>query len=145
MRARQRHQEEERGVVRAHFVHQEFQVAPDGIHRVERKAQNVADVRGNIGVAIRLNQVPVLVHLVLFLSGRRQIARIDAFHADEHVDAAGLPRFRDEVLDLPRKHVDLHHELDRNALFVAQLDQRVENGFPVFVAREIIVGEKVKT
>ena len=42
--AGKRHKDEKRGMVRANFVHEEFQVAANGVDGVKRKADDVADV-----------------------------------------------------------------------------------------------------
>src|SRR5262249_39214567 len=38
----------------------------------------------------------------------------------------------------------LHHELQRDLVFFAEADQGVEDGFPVFIAREVVVREEVE-
>src|SRR5208337_4090695 len=84
--AGQRHEYEEGGVVGAHFVHEEFQIAADGVDRVEWEADDITDVRGNIGIAVRLNELAVFADLILFLAGGGKVAGIHALHTDEDVD-----------------------------------------------------------
>src|SRR6266571_3773562 len=122
----------------------EVEVAPDGIHRVVGKPDDVADVRGNIGVPVGFDQLRVLADVVLLFARCGEITRVDTFHADEDVDATCLPRLADEVLDLPGENVYLHHEFHGDLLFFAQADQSVEDRLPVFVAGKVVVGEKVK-
>ena len=143
-RAGKRSEHEEGGVVGLDVVHEIGDVAADGFDGVEREADDVADVRADAGVAIGVDELRILGDFVLRFSGRGEIARVHAFHADENVGAAGGARFSHEVFDLPGEHVDLHHELQGNVLFVLQVRQRVEDGFPIFVAREIVVGEEIK-
>ena len=54
--------------------------------------------------------------------------------------------FVNEVLDFPGEHIDLHHEIGRGYfIFGAQANEDVENGFPIFVAGKIIVGEEIES
>src|SRR6516225_3842236 len=142
--ARQGSQHKERGMVRLDLFGEEFHVAPDGIYGVEGEAEDIADVGGNPAVAISLDEVAILLDLILLLASGRKVARVDAFHADKNGHAAGLARLGDKILNLPGKHINLHHELDGYFFFLAKADEVVEDSFPVFVASEIIVGEKVE-
>ena len=143
--AGQRHKDEEGGVVGPDFVHQEFQVAADGFDSVKREADDVANVGRDIRIAVSLNEVAVFADLILFLAGGGQIAGINAFHADENVDASRLARFGDEVFDFPGEDVDLHHEFNGDFFLVANVDEDVEDGFPIFVAGKIVVGEEIES
>src|ERR1022692_198913 len=86
----------------------------------------------------------ILLHIVLFLARRGQIAGIHAFHADENVGASRTARLGDEILDFPGENVHLHHELDDYFFFLAHVDQGVENCFPIFVAGKVVVSEKIE-
>src|SRR5271157_579662 len=142
--AGQRHEDEKRGVVRADLVHEEFQIAADGIDSVEREADDVADMSGNVGIAVGLNELAIFADLLLLLAGGGEVAGIHALHADEDVQATGLAGLVDEVLDFPGEDVDLHHESHGNFFLGAQANEDVENGFPILVAGKIVVGEEIE-
>src|SRR6516225_5645273 len=142
--ARQGSKHEKGGMVRLDLFGEELHVTADGIHGVEGETEDVADVAGNVAVAVSLDELAIFLDLILFFAGGGEVARVDTFHADENGHAAGLTRLGDKVLDLPGKHIDLHHELDGYLFFHAQTDEVIEDGFPVLVAGEIVVGEKVE-
>jgi hypothetical protein len=52
------------------------------------------------------------------------------------------PHFLDELRRLVAQGVDLDDQLDRDAFALAQLDDPVEDRFPVLVAGEIVVGDE---
>ena len=73
---------------------------------------------------------------------RGEIVGVDVLHADEDVVDAGLHALLDEARDAVAERVDLHLQVDADALLLAQLDQPVEAGFPVAVARQVVVGQE---
>ena len=66
-----------------------------------------------------IDEVPIIVDLVLVLTGVLEVPRVDAFHADEGTAATRASRLFHEVLDLVRLYVHLDHEPERNPLFLA--------------------------
>ncbi len=72
-----------------------------------------------------------------------QGARVEAFHADEDLEAAGTARERDEAGDAVGERVDLHQEAHRDAPSLARLDEPGEDPAPVGVPAEVVVGEEV--
>ena len=80
--------------------------------------------------------------LVLPLLRRKEIVRIDVFQPDEDARDTGAFRFSNEVWDFMAQRVDLNQETNVHAVSFAQLDDAIKNQLPVFVAREIIVGNE---
>src|SRR6185503_21353849 len=89
------------------------------------------------------DHVAVLGGLVLRLARRLQVRGADRLHAEKDLAAAGARRLLDEPRDLPRQRVDLDHEIDLDPLLLAQADETVEDRLPAWIAREVVVGEKV--
>ncbi len=110
--------------------------------RILRKAEDVAAEGNNAGGAPRLQHGAVFADLVLPLLGVQQVGGVDGLQADEHAPAAGAPAFLDEVRDLVGQRIDLDQEAERDLLALAQVDDAIENGFPLPVAREIVVGDE---
>src|SRR6202044_3391965 len=55
---------------------------------------------------------------------------------------AGAFGLLDKVRDFVAKRVDLDHQSKRDSSVLTQLDQAVEDRFPILVARKIIVGDE---
>ena len=47
-----------------------------------------------------------------------------------------------EIRDFVAQRIDLHDDVDLEAVFLLELDDAVEDGFPVLVAGEIVVGDE---
>ena len=117
-------------------------VAPDRLRRVGGKAEDIAGQRHD---ALRLpgeQHLAVFGDLVLPLLGAGEIVRVDVLEPDEDARDAGALRLLDEVRDLVAERVDLDHQAERNAVLLPQLDQAVEDRFPILVAGEIVVGDE---
>src|SRR5262249_21741249 len=143
LRARQRREHEEGGLIGPDCVHEILDVALDTGAVVPREPDDVAGVDDDAGVVPLLDDALILLDFVLRLALGLQVVRVDALHPDEDLRAAGLGGERDEVLRLLRQ-IDLHHERDFDA-FLAQLDNLEEGLAPELFSREIVVGEKVKS
>ena len=61
---------------------------------------------------------------------------------DEDEGSAGARRLLDEIRNAMAERVDLQDQLDAEFFAFAQFDQPVEDGFPVAVAGEIVVGDE---
>ncbi len=59
-----------------------------------------------------------------------------------HPAAAAL---RDKVGDFIADRINLHDDVDLEAVFFSERDDTVEDGFPILVAREIVVGNEIVT
>ena len=90
-------------MVGAHILHKLSQVAADGIRRVVRETDDVADMRRNLGAAVGLDQLRVFLHVILALARRLQVFGVHAFHADENADTPRPARLGDEVLESSRR------------------------------------------
>ena len=89
-----------------------------------------------------LEKVAVFGDLVLALVGGEQVVRVDVLEADEGAHHARALRLVDEVRDPVAERVDLDREVGLQAFLLAQLDQPVEEGLPVLVAGEVVVGDE---
>ena len=142
LRARQRRQHEEFESVERQLLLDDLEVVADRIRRVVGEAEDIAG-EGHDADALPIKQhLAVFGDLVLPLLGGDQIGRVDVLEPDEHAGDAGAARFLDEVRDLVAERVDLDHETDIEAVFLAQLDDPVVDRFPILVAGEIVVGDE---
>ena len=142
LRAGQRRQHGEFEHIDRQLALDDLHVALDGGRRVAGQAHDEAGIGDDAGFLPGLEHFPVFGDAVLVLLHVNQIVRIDALQPDEGVVASGARRLRDEVRDQMREHVDLDQEGDAETLFLAQLDQPVEDRLPVLVAGEIVVGDE---
>ena len=90
----------------------------------------------------RQQHLAVFPDLILALLGAEKQFRIDVLKPDEHERRAGARRFLDEIRDAMTERVDLQDQLDPEFVALAQLNQPVEDGFPVAVPGEIFVGDE---
>jgi hypothetical protein len=56
--------------------------------------------------------------------------------------ASRANRLLDEVRDFVAHRIDLHDEVDLQPVAALELDEAVEDRFPILVAREIVVGDE---
>jgi hypothetical protein len=71
--------------------------------------------------------------------GRDQVVGVDVLETDEDVANARLCRLLDEIRNLVTERVDLNREYEIGEFRLAQMDDPIEQHFPVAVAREIVV------
>ena len=117
-------------------------ITPDAIGCIRREAEDVARKRDD---ALRLpgeQHFAIFGDLVLALLRGGEIVRVDIFQSNEHPRDAGPLRLRDEVFDFVTKRVDLDHQAERNPVLLPEVDQAIEDRFPLLVAREIVVGDE---
>ena len=89
-----------------------------------------------------LQHLAVFGDLVLALLGGQKIVGIDVLKSDEHAVDAGPTRLVDEVRDTMALGVDLDDQRYADAFVLPQLDQPVEEEFPVLVAGHVVVGDE---
>ena len=89
--ARNRGQHEERRLIDLNLVFQAFDVARNGGVCVKGKANNKANMGGNIRSMPGIDEVAIVCRIILFLISRLQVIIIDALHPDEHLRTACLP------------------------------------------------------
>src|SRR6266852_4923771 len=140
--ARQRRQAEELHHVDRQLALDDRNVAPDGLRCVVRESEDVTRISDRAHGLPGEQELAILGDLVLPLLGGDQRIGIDAFHPDEDASYARLRALFDEVRDLVAQRVDLDHQTDFDALLRAQFDDAVEDGLPVLVAGEIVVGDE---
>src|SRR5579864_672588 len=80
--------------------------------------------------------------LVLLLAGAQEILGVDIFESDEDADHAGSLGFFDEMRQAMTHGVDLNDELDVELFPLAQLNDAIEDQFPIGVAGEVVVGDE---
>ena len=89
-----------------------------------------------------LQHLAVFGDLVLALLGGQQVVRVDVLQPDEHAVDAGPARLLDEVRDPVALRVDLDDQGHLDAFVLLELDQPVEEIFPVLVAGHVVVGDE---
>ena len=142
LRTGQRRQAEELDDVERKFFLHDGDIAPDRLGRVRGKAQ---DITGERDDALRLpgeQHLAIFGDFVLTLLRCRKIVRIDVFQADEDPRDPGPFGLLDKVRNFVAQRVDLDHQSKRDSSVLAQRDQAVEDRFPIFVARKVIVGDE---
>ena len=140
--ARQRREEEELEHVERHFLLDDLDVAPRRFRRVVGEAEDVAGIGPDTDRLPGQQHVAVFGDLVLPLLGGEQIIRIDVLEPDEDAGDAGAFGFGDEIRNFVAQRVDLDQKAHVHAVLLAQLDDAVEDRFPVLVAGEIVVGDE---
>src|SRR5262245_33110366 len=136
LRTGQRSQAEKLDNVEREFSLYDRDITSDAVGGIRREAQDVARKRDD---ALRLpgkQHLAIFGDLVLALLRRGEIIRVDIFQSNEHPRDAGPLRLRDEVFDFVAKGVDLDHQPERNPAVFPELDQAIEDGLPLLVARE---------
>jgi hypothetical protein len=142
LRARQRREAEEFQDIDRQCFLDDLDVARDRFRRVSREAEDVASV-GDDAMAPPLQQhLAVFPDLVLALLGAEKRFRIDVLEPDEHEGCAGARCLLDEIRNPMAERIDLQDQLDAEFFALAQLGQPVEDGFPIAVAGEIVVGDE---
>ena len=100
VRAGQRRQHEKRRLVRFDFVLEKTHVLGDLFLGIPGQADDVAGMHQHAGVVPFFDDAAIFFDFILLLAFGREVLRIDAFHADENLSAAGSGRQRDEVFRL---------------------------------------------
>ncbi len=72
----------------------------------------------------------------------KRFVGVDVFEADKDPLAAGAGRLVGEIRAAVAQRVNLDDELQAEPFLLADLDQPVENRFPVAVAGEVVVGDE---
>ena len=142
LRAGQRRQDEQLEDVERQLLLDDLHVAQDRGARVAREAQDVAGPRRGAAGVPRLQHLAVFGDLVLALLGGQQVVRVDVLQTDEHAVDAGPARFMDEVRDAMALGVDLDDQGELDALVLLQLDEPVEEVFPMLVAGHVVVSDE---
>ena len=75
-----------------------------------------------------------------FLGGN-EIVGIDILKSNEHMARAGLRSFLYEIRNLVAERVDLNGKDEIRKFGLAQVDETIEQQFPVAIARKIVVGD----
>ena len=105
------------------------------------EAKNITGVRDGAVVAPFLEQLAVFGDLVLPFLGGNEIVGIDILKSNEHMARAGLRSFLYEIRNLVAERVDLNGKDEIRKFGLAQVDETIEQQFPVAIARKIVVGD----
>ena len=140
--AGQRRQIEEFQQVNRQLFLNDADVAQDRCRRVAGEAENVAAVGDNSRLLPCQQHLAVFGNLVLPLLRTDQVVRIDVLQPDEDALDAGALGLLDEVRQPVAERVYLDDEAHLQAFDFAQVNQAVEDRFPVFVAGEVVVGDE---
>src|SRR6201997_386240 len=145
LRSRQRSEAKEFDDIEWQFALENRNIPADRVGRVAREAKNVARQRHDALVFPGQQHLAILSDLVLPFLGGQQIVRINILKPYEYPSYAGAFALFDKVRDLMAECIYLNHQSQWNALNFPQPDQPIEDGFPILVARKIIVGDKKST
>jgi hypothetical protein len=110
--------------------------------RVVGKAEDVAGIGADAGRLPGEQHLAVFGDLVLPLFSRRQVVGIDVLEADENARHAGALRLGDEVGYPMAQGVHLDQEAYVQAVSPAPLNDSIEDGLPILVAGEVVVGDE---
>src|SRR5262249_52622779 len=140
--ARQRREAEEFQDIDRQFLFDDLDIPRDRFRRVGRQDENVARISDASMPPPRQQHLAVFPDFVLPLLGAEERLRIDVLKPNEYERGAGARGLLDEIRNAMTERVDLQDQLDSEFFALAQLDQPVEDGFPVAVASEIVVRDK---
>ena len=76
------------------------------------------------------------------LLGCNEIIGVDVLKSDENAAHASLRRFFDEIRNLVAKRVDLDCKAKAGKLGLAQINEAVEQQFPIAITREIVIRDE---
>ncbi len=110
--------------------------------RVGREAQDVARVGQHLGALPRLQHLAVFGDAILTFRRALETVGIDVLEPDENLLAPRAHRLLDEVRNFVAHRVHLHDEVYLQVVAALEFDDAIEDRFPIFVAREIVVGDK---
>src|SRR6185312_8186605 len=131
LRSRQRRQAEELQQVNRQLPLDDVDVPQNGIDCIVRKAKDIPGVGDDARSLPGQQHRPVFSDPVLALFGARQIIRIDVLEPDEDAPHAGLGAFLYEIRQLVAERIDLNNEADMEILYLPQMYEAIENGFPI--------------
>src|SRR5581483_4345890 len=117
-------------------------VVDDRFRRIIRKTKNVAAVSQHSLLLPGQQHLAIFRNFVLLFLGAQQAVGIDVFQTDEDALDAGASTLFDEVRKLMTERIDLNDEIELQLFRLTHLDHAIENRFPVFVARKVIVGDE---
>src|SRR5688500_14950217 len=98
VRAGKRSQHEKRSLVGSDLIHEKSDVCIDLFGRIPRQADNISGVYQYARVMPFFDDAAILFNFILLLAFGLEVLRIDAFHADKNLRAAGARRQWHEVL-----------------------------------------------
>src|SRR6516164_9679064 len=142
LRARQRGEQEELQQIDRQFPLDDVDVAQNRFDCVVRKAKNVAGISDHACCLPGQQHLTIFGDLVLPLLGAEQVLRVDILKADEYAPYARPRAFFDEVRQAVAEGIDLDDETDVELVDLPQPDQPIEDGFPLLVASEIVIGNE---
>src|SRR5689334_14757163 len=90
----------------------------------------------------RKKHLAVIGYFILAFLGPQQAVRIDILEADEDPFDPRTSRLGNKIRQFMAERIDLDDKADLEALTFAQLDQLIEDRFPVLIPGEIVVRDK---
>jgi hypothetical protein len=120
----------------------DLDVAQNALRRIVGQTDDVAAVGYRPNALPRLQHRAVLGDPVLLRLRGDQIVGVDVLEPDEDAAHTGTARLLNKPRDQMAKGVNLNDEFEPHPLALAQLDDPVEDRFPVAVSREVVVGDE---
>ena len=120
----------------------DLDVADNRFFGVGGEAKNVAGIGNRAVVPPFLQHLAVFGDLVLPFLRSDQIVWIYVLEPDENSAYACFGRFLNEVRNLVTECIDLDGKTETGELGLAQMDEAIEQQFPISIAREIVIGNE---
>src|SRR2546423_9895056 len=114
----------------------------DRLSCVVREAGDVPAVGNDLRFCPGQKHLAVLGNFVLPFVGGGEVIGIDVFQPDENAAHPGPRTFLDKIRQLVAKRVDLDEEAELQFVDFFQMNDPVEDRFPVLISGKVIVGNK---
>ena len=115
----------------------------DALGRIGGETQDVAGIGDDVPLLPGQQHGAIFGDLVLPLLGVLEIGRVDVFEPDEDARHPGPRAFLDETGNAVAERIDLDDEVEGEPFGFPHADEAIENGFPILVAGEIVVGDEI--
>ena len=115
----------------------------DALGRIGGETQDVASIGDDVPLLPGQQHGAIFGDLVLPLLGVLEIGRVDVFEPDEDARHPCPRAFLDETGNAVAECIDLDDEVELQSLDLAHVDQPVEDGLPILVTGEIVVGDEI--
>src|ERR1044071_9119985 len=115
VRTGKRRQHKERRLIRLDHIHEIADVSRHLFFGIKRKADDISRMNDYARVVPFVDDLPVLFDTILAFPFGLEVLRVDAFHPDKNLSAAGLPSKPTEIFRLARE-VYLDHKRDFDSL-----------------------------
>src|SRR5207302_102212 len=142
VRIRQRSKDIELEDIERQFLLDDVDVAGNRFRGVAREAEDIAAIGDHPAAPPRLQHLAIFPDLVLPLLGSHQRLRVDILKPDEGEENSRASALLDEISNPVAQRIDLDEQSDLDLFLLPQIDEAIEDRFPVPIAGEIIVRDE---